>query len=195
MTSGGKIDMSKENEPREERVAEAEETVAELPEGPETPEELRTALEEERARAEEYLDQWKRARAEFANFKKRNEKEREELLNFANSILIAKILPILDDFERALRTIPDKIHTLTWVEGIFLIHRKLQAILEQEGVSEIEAEVGKEFDPTIHEAVVHEDSKEYKEGQIVDILQKGYKLHDRVVRPTLVKVAKEKSAK
>ena len=187
--------MSKENEPREERVAEAEETVAELPEGPETPEELRTALEEERARAEEYLDQWKRARAEFANFKKRNEKEREELLNFANSILIAKILPILDDFERAARTIPDKIHTLTWVEGIFLIHRKLQAILEQEGVTEIEAEVGKEFDPTVHEAVVHEESKEYKEGQIVDILQKGYKLHDRVVRPTLVKVAREKSAK
>lgn len=186
--------MPKKKEPLQEKVAEAEEAVAELPEGPETPEELRAALEEERARAEEYLDQWKRARAEFANFKKRNEKEREELLNFANSILIAKLLPILDDFERALKTIPDKIYTLTWVEGIFLIHRKLQAILEQEGVSEIEAEMGKAFDPTIHEAVVHEESEEYKEGQIVDILQKGYKLHDRVVRPTLVKVAKEKKA-
>jgi len=184
----------KEKEPLTERVVEAEEAVAELPEGPETPEELRNALEEERARAEVYLDQWRRAQAEFANFKKRNEREREELLKFANSILIAKILPILDDFERALRTIPDRIHTLTWVEGIFLIHRKLQAILEQEAVTEIEAEVGKEFDPAIHEAVVHEESEEYKEGQIVDILQKGYKLHDRVVRPTLVKVAKGKSA-
>ncbi len=183
--------MPKKNqkEPLQERVAEAEEAVA-----AETPEELRTALEEERARAEEYLDQWKRARAEFANFKKRNEKEREELLKFANSVLIARLLPTLDDFERATKTIPNKIHALTWVEGIFLIHRKLQVILEQEGVSEIEAEAGTEFDPTIHEAVVHEESEEYKEGQIIDILQKGYKLHDRVVRPTLVKVAKEKSA-
>lgn len=184
----------KDKEPLQERVAEAEEAVAELPEGPQTPEELRTALEEETARAEEYLDQWKRARAEFANFKKRNEKEREELLKFANSLLIARLLPILDDFERATKTIPDKIHTLTWVEGIFLIHRKHQAILEQEGVTEIEAEVGKEFDPAIHEAVVHEESEEYKEGQIIDILQKGYKLHGRVVRPTLVKVAKWKGA-
>lgn len=184
----------KEQEPLQERVAKAEEAVAKLPEGPQTPEELRAALEEERARAEEYLDQWKRARAEFANFKKRNEKEREELLKFANSVLIAKLLPILDDFERATKTIPDKIHTLTWVEGIFLIHRKLQTILEQEGVTEIEAGVGKEFDPAIHEAVVHEESEEYKEGQIIDILQRGYRLHDRVVRPTLVKVAKEKSA-
>lgn len=186
--------MTKKKEPVKEEVAEAEEAVAELPEGALTPEELRTALEEERARAEEYLDQWKRARAEFANFKKRNEKEREELLKFANSVLVAKFLPIVDDFERATKTIPDRIHTLTWVEGIFLIHRKLQAILGQEGVSEIEAEVGKEFDPAIHEAVVHEESEEYKEGQIIDILQKGYKLHDRVVRPTLVKVAKEKNA-
>ncbi len=185
--------MPKKKEPLKE-VAEAEETLAELPEGPQTPEELRTALEEERARAEEYLDQWKRARAEFANFKKRNEKEREELLKFANSVLIARLLPTLDDFERATKTIPDKIHTLTWVEGIFLIYRKLQVILEQEGVSEIGAEVGKDFDPTIHEAVVHEESEEYKGGQIIDILQKGYKLHDRVVRPTLVKVAKEKGA-
>lgn len=186
--------MPERKDALQEEVAETEEAVAELPEGPKTPEELRTALEEERARAEGYLDQWKRAQAEFVNYKKRNEKDREELLNFANSLLIAKILPILDDFERAIRTIPDKIHALTWVEGIFLIHRKLQAILEQEGVTEIEAEVGKEFDPTIHEAVVHEESEEYKEGQIVDILQRGYRLHDRVVRPTLVKVAKEKSA-
>jgi len=181
--------MPKQKEPIEERAAEAEEALA-----AETPEELRTALEEERTRAEEYLDQWKRARAEFINFKKRNEKEQEELLKFANSVLIAKLLPILDDFERATKTIPDKIHTLTWVEGIFLIYRKLQAILGQEGVTEIEAEAGKEFDPTIHEAVVYEESEEYKEGQIIDILQRGYKLHDRVVRPTLVKVAKEKSA-
>jgi len=191
MAPGGKIDMPKrkKKEPLQEKVAEAEEALA-----AETPEELRTALEEERARAEEYLDQWKRARAEFANFKKRNEKEREELLKFANSVLIAKLLSILDDFERATKTIPGKIHTLTWVEGIFLIHRKIRAILEQEGVTEIEAELGKEFDPAIHEAVVHEESEEYNEGQIIDILQKGYKLHDRVVRPTLVKVAKEKSA-
>lgn len=186
--------MSKEEEEPLKEVAEAEEALAELPEGPQTTEELRSALEEERARAEEYLDRWKRAQAEFVNYKKRNEKDREELLRFANSILIAKLLPILDDFERALRTIPDRIHTLTWVEGIFIIHRKLQAVLEQEGVTEIEAEVGREFDPTVHEAVVHEESEEYKEGQIIDILQQGYKLHDRVVRPTLVKVAKEKGA-
>ncbi len=183
--------MTEEKETPE--VSETKEVVEELPEAPESPAEVRAALEEEKARAEEYLDQWKRTQAEFSNFKKRNEKEREELMKFANSLLVAKLLPVLDDFQRALQTIPDKIHALTWVEGIFLIQRKLQAILEQEGLREIEAEPRRQFDPAIHEAVIYEEQEGYKEGEIIDILQKGYKLHDRVVRPTLVRVAKEKS--
>lgn len=154
------------------------------------PEVLRQKLEEERAKAKEYLDQWKRSAAEFANYKRRNEQERGELLKFANSVLMAKLLPLLDDFERAFLTMPHELRSLSWIEGIMLIERKLQAILEQEGVTPIEAE-GKPFDPLLHEAVMREESTEHEEGQIIAELQKGYRLHDRVIRPTLVKVAKK----
>ncbi len=164
-----------------------DEAVAELSE---SPEELRAALEEARARAEEYLDQWKRAEAAFANFKKRNEKEREEFFRFANGALIAKIIPILDDFERALATVPGKMYALTWLDGIFLIQRKLLAVLQQEGVKEIEVQVGAGFDPNLHEAVAYEGSPDHQEGQIIEVLQKGYMLHDRIIRPALVRVAK-----
>ena len=150
---------------------------------------LRRELEEAKAKAKEYLDQWKRAAADFANYKRRNEQEREEVIKFANAMLITRILPILDDFERAFQTMPDSLRGLTWIDGIALIERKLHAILEQEGLTTIKA-VGEQFDPRVHEAVIQEESAEHEEGQIIAELQKGYKLHDRVLRPALVKVAK-----
>jgi molecular chaperone GrpE len=166
-----------------EEAAEVEE-VSEL-------EALRQELEEAKAQAAEYLDGWQRARAEFANYKKRNEQERQELFKLANVTLITRLLPIFDDFERAFQTLPSNLLSLTWIDGVALIYRRLQAILEAEGLTPIETE-GQSFDPLLHEAVTYEESAEHQEGQIIGEVQRGYKLGDRVLRPALVRVAKGK---
>jgi molecular chaperone GrpE len=149
-------------------------------------------LEEQKAKAAEYLDGWQRARAEFANYKKRIEKEQEDMIKSANGAFIAKLLPVMDDFERAFQTLPLDLMGMTWLGGIALIQRKLQVLLEQEGVTIIESE-GQMFDPTLHQAVTHEESEEHEEGQIMGEVQKGYKIDDKVLRPSLVRVARKAS--
>lgn len=153
---------------------------------------LRRELEEQKAKAAEYLDGWQRARAEFANYKKRIEKEQEDMIKSANGAFISRLLPVMDDFERAFQTLPLDLMGLTWLEGIALIQRKLQILLEQEDVAVIETE-GQIFDPTLHQAVTHEESEEHEEGQIIGEVQKGYKMGDKVLRPSLVRVAKKVS--
>ena len=173
-----------------EEVAVAEEVTEEVEETSEL-ETLRQELEEAKAQAAEYLDGWQRARAEFANYKKRNEQERQELFKLANSTLIVRLLPIFDDFERAFQTLPSNLLSLTWIDGVALIYRRLQAILDGEGLTPMETE-GQSFDPLVHEAVTYEESAEHQEGQIIGEVQRGYKLGDRVLRPALVRVAKGK---
>ena len=148
---------------------------------------LKKALDEEQAKAEVYLANWQRAQADFINFKKRIEQEREETVRFANELLILNLLPVLDDLERALDNISEKLAGLTWVDGIALIYRKLKAILERHGLSEVKA-LGEPFDPNLHEAVLYGEGEG---GKVIEELQKGYKLYDRVIRPTMVKVGKE----
>ena len=152
---------------------------------------LRKELEQVRAQAQEYLEGWQRERAAFANYRKRVEAERAQFAAEATALFIHKLLPILDDFERALRTLPDNLRHLTWVEGVALIYRKLQLALESEGVRPIEVKPGDPFDPMLHEAVLYEPAEGFEDGQIVEELQRGYKLGDRVLRPTLVKVARK----
>jgi molecular chaperone GrpE len=152
---------------------------------------LKKLLEEERAKSAEYLDSWRRAAADFSNYKKRQEKDAGEMTKFANSMLIARLLPVLDDFDRAFQTLPDNLRDLTWIDGVMLISRKMRAIMEAEGLTTIDA-AGKPFDPNFHEAVIHEESDQHEDGAVITELQKGYKLHDKVLRPTLVKVAKKK---
>ena len=100
---------------------------------------LRKALAEEETKAEKYLDNWKRAQADFVNFKRRSEQEKGETSKFANSVLILNLLPVLDDLERALGSVPPRLAKLPWVEGIRLIERKFHAILESQGVTKIKA--------------------------------------------------------
>jgi molecular chaperone GrpE len=152
---------------------------------------LKKLLEEERAKSAEYLDSWRRAAADFSNYKKRQEKDAVDLTKFANGMLISRLLPVLDDLDRAFQTLPDNLRDLTWIDGINLIARKMSAILEAEGLKTIDA-AGKAFDPNVHEAVIHEESDTHADGTVIAELQKGYKLNDRVLRPTLVKVAKQK---
>lgn len=156
---------------------------------PDDPEALKGLVEEERAKVEKYLDRWRRARADFANYRKRNDRDREEMVQFANAVLVNKLLPILDDFERAGATLPGDLSHLTWVDGVFLIYRKLEMTLQAEGLKPIEA-VGQGFDPMVHEAVAYEPSDDHDEGTVLAELQRGYTLHDRVIRPALVKVAR-----
>lgn len=155
----------------------------------EEPQDLEEQLAEAEAQAAEYLDGWQRTQAEFANYKRRQEAEREQQIALASTVFLAKLLPVVDDFERALATLPEEIDQLPWSEGIFMIKHKLDALLETEGVAPIETE-GQTFDPRFHEAVTHEETDGYEDGQIIGEVQRGYMLGERVLRPALVRVAK-----
>ena len=141
------------------------------------------------AQVAEYINLLTQERANFINFRRRAEAERQELQQYANVQLIKKLLPIVDDFDRALAAAPDAA-TNPWVTGVALIDRKLHALLEAEGVTIITAQ-DQPFDPTIHEAV------EYEGGEGDDIvvaeLNRGYKLRDRVIRPAMVRVGKRQA--
>lgn len=154
---------------------------------------LQKDLDEARAKAAENLEGWQRERAAFANFKRRVEREQAETYQAAAGRVVARYLDVLDDFDRAVKGKPaegDGLDALVkWTEGIGLIYRKFQTVLDAEGVTRIEAE-GKPFDPAVHEAVVHADSDAHPSGHVVEVLRHGYKLGDRVIRPALVKVAK-----
>jgi molecular chaperone GrpE len=147
-------------------------------------ESLRQALAVEKEKAEGYLASWQRSQADFTNYKRRIEQEREEFSKFANVNLILHLLPVLDDLERALASVLPKSAKQSWVDGIRLIYRKFRASLESQGLTQIEA-LGKPFDPNLHEAVRQDEGEE---GIVVEEIRKGYKLNDRVIRPTMAVV-------
>ncbi len=154
-----------------------------------TVEELKRQLEEALAQSAEYLDGWQRARAEFANFRRRQEAEWEQQVQMSNAHLLTQLLPVLDDMERALEAVPQSIQAESWLEGILLIKRKLELVLEAQGVQPIETE-GQFFDPAYHEAVSYEPLQGYEEGQIIAQVRRGYMLGERVLRPAMVRVAR-----
>lgn len=149
-------------------------------------EELKKALAEAREKAEANLAGWQRAQADFINYKRRIEQEKAETIKYANAELILKLLPILDDFERALSAVPLELSCQSWVEGMKLIERKIWSMLELQGVTRIRS-VGEVFNPSLYEAVTYGPGKEYT---VIQELEKGYKLHDRVIRPAKVIVGK-----
>jgi molecular chaperone GrpE len=172
---------------RAEERAEAIKTPSRL-ELAERIEALERELAETRAKGEEHLYNWQRSAADFANFKRRTDDERATVGQFSNAILIGKLLGVLDDFDRALDSVPADAREDPWVEGMILVERKLRSVLEAEGVTAIES-VGHQFDPNVHEAVVHEPTADHPDNQVIGELQRGYRLHDRVIRPSLVRVA------
>lgn len=179
--------MVDETSPQQEKTG-AGATAGQAETAPALPdvESLKTALAAERARAESYLGGWQRAQADFINYKRRAENEKSESTKFANAMLILNLLPVLDDFQRALASVSASLAGLNWVEGVQLIYRKLETILESQGLTQIKA-VGEKFDPHFHEAVIYKDGEE---GTVIEELQRGYGLHDRVIRPALVVVGK-----
>jgi len=153
-------------------------------------EETKSILEEKDVLIKEYEDLLKRQQAEFENYRKRINREIEENKKYANVEIILDIINVLDDFERAINSAKSSRDFNALLEGIMLIERQLKSILEKKyGVKMIEA-VGKEFDPSMHDAIMMEESDEVDEDTVVEDFQKGYIMHDRVIRPSKVKVAK-----
>ena len=150
---------------------------------------LKTELEKANQQAAENFDGWQRERADFLNYKKRIERDRVCTEQAITSDIVKKFLVILDDLERALKARPVSEEGAAWAEGIELIYRKLQNQLETKGVTRIPAE-DQEFDPNLHEAITHEDSPDFESGQIIEVIEQGYLLGDRVVRPARVRVAR-----
>jgi len=140
-------------------------------------------------KADEYLAGLQRERAEFANYRRRTTEEREARLGLAGEDLIRKVLVLADDFDLAIEARPEAIASEPWVEGVAAIDRKLRALLESEGVTQIDASPGTPFDPREHEAIASVPGTGRRDGEIVEEVRRGYRLRDRVVRPALVAVA------
>jgi molecular chaperone GrpE len=151
--------------------------------------ELLAARDEARATFARY----QRLAADFENYKRRTRQELADRTQYANEELLRRLLPILDNFRRALEHAPDGIDK-NWFEGIKLVARQFEDVLQAQGLSTIPA-VGEKFDPTQHEAIAREETDEHEEGTVVEEMQPGYRLHNRVLRPTLVKVAHPRALK
>jgi len=181
--------MSEEQEMNSEEIKKAQASIESVAEGGEQVqaglEALKGQLTEAESRASEFKDNWIRTQAEFQNYKKRVERDNEMMYATMKGDIIKKVLPALDDMERAMQNRPVDD---AWADGIELIARKLQTLLDAEGIVRIEAK-GAAFDPNFHEAISHEPADGVESGHVIDVVQNGYMLGERVIRPALVRVA------
>jgi len=184
--------MPKKEKNTEEHLEEEIETPVEEAEMPENGrqveaeiEALQKQLEEAQAKATENLDGWQRSQAEFINYKNRVQRDREMDYASMKGDIIKRMLPVLDDLERSLAHRPEGD---SWADGMELIARKFRSVLEAEGIKRIEAE-GQLFDPNFHEAISSEPSEEVESGHVIGVVQNGYMLGERVIRPAMVRVA------
>ncbi len=194
MTGKKKEEQARQNgqtlpEELEQTVEEAQAAEAEAAPAAEDVEALRQELEAARAEARQNLDGWQRALAEFQNYKKRVERDREKTQQEITGRVLLRYLEVLDDLELALKNAPKRGKGAEWAKGIELIYRKLRNLLEAEGVQPIDAE-GRFFDHNLHEAISHEEAEGFESGQIIEVVRQGYRLGDRVLRPALVRVAR-----
>ena len=150
-------------------------------------------LQAARDEAQATFAQYQRLAADFENFKRRSRQDLADRTQYANEELVRKLLPILDNFKRALEHAPENIDP-GWYEGIKLVARQFEETLQAQGLSTISA-VGERFDPAQHEAIAREETDEHEEGTVVEEMRPGYRLHNRVLRPTLVKVAHPRALK
>ena len=138
--------------------------------------------------ADEHQTRYLRAQADFDNFRRRTQKEKEELAQYASMKLITQLLPVLDNFDRALQAGDQSGGTDSFVKGVDMIFRQLSQVMEAEGLKQMEA-VGQPFDPELHQAIMRVESDEYEEGTVVEVVQTGYMLKDKVIRHAMVKVS------
>jgi molecular chaperone GrpE len=155
---------------------------------------LQDALAQAEAQAKEYLDGWQRARAEFANYRRREEQRRAQAATEVSARVLGHFLPVLDDLERAFSSVPSEVRNSPWFEGLSLVAQKMLTGMEKEGVAVMDAQEGDAFDPNYHMAVLHSPCADYDEGQIAMVLQRGFTIGERVLRPAMVQVSSGKSA-
>ncbi|MHB1407380.1 MAG: nucleotide exchange factor GrpE [Desulfitobacteriaceae bacterium] len=155
---------------------------------PETALTLEAELKEAKTQADDYYNRLQRLQAEFDNFRKRTFKEKEELVKYASERVVRELLPVIDNFERALEAAKNTQDFAALAQGVEMIFRQLNGVLGKEGLAEIEA-VGQAFDPNLHEAIMQVDSEEHPANTVVEEVQKGYYLKDKVLRPSMVKVS------
>lgn len=146
-------------------------------------------LDAANAQAKQYMDGWQRERAEFANYKRRTERERAETYQNASADVIKVLLPIIDDFERAMLNVPADLAGNPWVSGVGMVGRKFDRLLENFNVTAVDPR-GAIFDPSLHEAISMEDAPDSESGVVIETLQRGYLVGERVLRPALVRVAR-----
>jgi molecular chaperone GrpE len=149
---------------------------------------LQSELDALQKQSAENFEGWQRERADFANYKRRIDRDHQCLSQNLAGEIIKKYLVVLDDLERALKVRPQDGEGAIWADGIELILRKMQGILDSEGITRMEVE-GMEFDPNLHEAITHEESLDHKSNEIIEVVQHGYRIGDRVLRPARVRVA------
>lgn len=145
-------------------------------------------LEEARKLADENYQRYLRTQADFDNFRRRSRQEKEDFAKYASAKLIEQLLPIVDNFERALAASKENRDHDALLKGVDMIYRQLEGVLAQEGLKPIEA-VGQPFNPEFHQAVMQVQSEEHEEGVVLEEMQKGYILKDKVLRPSMVKVS------
>jgi len=151
---------------------------------------LEKELESLRTEVEEQKDGWLRTRADFENYKKRVQRDASRSYQDAMSSVLKLFLTVSDDLERAIKNKPEENQLDGWVNGIKLIDQKLVNQMKNLGVERLEVKPGEVFDPNIHEAITQEEHPDFEEGQIIDVVQPGYKITDRIIRPAMVRVAK-----
>jgi molecular chaperone GrpE len=190
--------MSKDKKSKKEEILEPEivdeipgesgEPEAETAAGEFSLEELRQILKDTQEESAKNLDGWQRAQAEFINYRNRTERDRNRIYEDATARVIRNFLPVMDDLKRALQNAPTQGEAAEWAAGIDLVYRKMQSILEAEGVMVMDVE-GQMFDPNLHEAISQSESPDHESGQIVEVIQQGYMIGERVLRAALVRVA------
>ncbi len=152
-------------------------------------EELQAKLTQAESQAEENLNGWKRALADYSNFKKEQEKRQKEIIEFANASAVAEFLPIYSHYKLALKQIPAEAENQDWVKGVEQIQKQFQEVLKNYDIEEIKT-VGEKFNPELHEAVAHEEKEGFESDVIFEETQAGYTLGGKVINPAKVKVAK-----
>lgn len=145
-------------------------------------------FEKLRVEAEEHQQRLLRVQADYDNFRRRTVKEKEELAKYASSVLITQLIPVIDNFERALTTGDENANSSAYAKGVEMIFRQFMDVMSAEGLTPMNS-VGEAFNPEYHQAIMQVESDEYEEGIVVEEIQKGYLLKDKVLRPAMVKVS------
>lgn len=181
-------EFAKQEQASPEGISAESEPVAEKTELELLQEELQKKTEE----AQKHYDQYLRSLAEVENMRKRTQRDKEEYIKYAHVSIIKKLLPIIDDLNRGIKAAQQTRDFDTLSKGVEMTAKNLQDLLKSEGVTEIEC-MGKPFDPQFHEPLMVEPSHEHPENTVIEELSKGYTLHDRLLRPSLVKVSSQPS--